>query len=236
MLAYVIISFITILVSFIVGFVTFLIRSLVYSYIPHRAQVASPTKITNPNKLANSTTLTEAIKPDDPTTIPEPTKLTDLPEELLEHIFKALLPPCLQDNKGSTSFSGLEDYVAISLTSKQFRRIVLPLVNLEYSDRSKVSERWGNDTLRVHHRATFRAWMVSQQVRDWIDHRYWWRPRKYLQVRQLCSRERWLAVVHKDKPKTLLDELYPWLYRTLMTGIAVFGWSYLVGGWDIFAR
>jgi hypothetical protein len=51
-----------------------------------------------------------------------PTKLTDLPEELLEDIFKYLLPI---DNPGR-DIAEVENCVAVSLTSKQFRRKLRP--------------------------------------------------------------------------------------------------------------
>jgi hypothetical protein len=52
-------------------------------------------------------------------------KLIDLPEELLEHVFNYLAPTT------SRSLVDVENYLAASYTSKQFRGIILPLNTLD---------------------------------------------------------------------------------------------------------
>jgi hypothetical protein len=52
-----------------------------------------------------------------------PTTLTDLPEELLEKIFEYLAP----HSNISYPCDNLDAFLAVSFTSKQFRRIVLPM-------------------------------------------------------------------------------------------------------------
>jgi hypothetical protein len=62
-----------------------------------------------------------------------PKRLTDLPEELLEKVFKNLTRTELFYNShyyGGYNCSNIEDWLAISLTSKQFRRIALPMNTL----------------------------------------------------------------------------------------------------------
>jgi hypothetical protein len=74
-----------------------------------------------PRQLSEGSSSTPPTKP---TTSPAK-KLTDLPEEVLEHIFKysALA-------RGSR-WGGVEHYLAVALTSKQFHRIILPLNRMD---------------------------------------------------------------------------------------------------------
>jgi hypothetical protein len=66
-----------------------------------------------------------------------PAKLTDLPEKLLEQIFKAVLPRYkVWDDEQ------LHNYIVISMTSKQFHCILQPVATLEYSSTMKFMRNW----------------------------------------------------------------------------------------------
>jgi hypothetical protein len=103
-------------------------------------QPSSPTKLVNPAHRSS----------------PPPTTLTDLPEELLERIFKTLLPAKFINTPFEPCHEDINNYVAVLLTSKQFHRIVLPLVKV------KENHPFWNWSFAVRH-----------QVEGWISHRYW---------------------------------------------------------------
>jgi hypothetical protein len=114
-----------------------------------------PTKLPDPDDRSSSP-LTTAAQSSSP-----PTTLTDLPEELL--------PPALKDNEIDIAAEELQTYVAISLTTKQFRRIVLPLVKVEHP-----SDFYTYTNLTPLNRSESRAWCVKEQIKGWVLHRYWW--------------------------------------------------------------
>jgi hypothetical protein len=79
-----------------------------------------------PTALNNVTTSTKPSKS-------PPKNLTDLPEELLEETFKNLTRTTFFYNGhvyNGYEYGNIEDWLAISLTSKQFRRIALPMNTL----------------------------------------------------------------------------------------------------------
>jgi hypothetical protein len=98
-----------------------------------------------------------------------PTTLTALPEELLEKIFKNLEPE--KYTPIGQRFYHVESYVALSLTSKQFRRIVLPLNTLGYLDWNQLLFylQWTQWTEEGTHWSTSRKRQV--QIKEWA-----WRP------------------------------------------------------------
>jgi hypothetical protein len=96
-----------------------------------RADNPSMIYSTHPNTSIESTP--NIAKPK----ITSPAKLTDLPEKLLEQIFKAVLPRYkVWDDEQ------LHNYIAISMTSKQPHRILQPVATLEYSGIMKFMRNW----------------------------------------------------------------------------------------------
>jgi hypothetical protein len=93
--------------------------------------------ISSPEKLVETHSSTRTIYHTAPTS-EKPSKhppkgLTDLPEELLQGIFKNLTRMEFFYNGhvyGGYEYSNIEDWLAISLTSKQFCRIGLPMNTL----------------------------------------------------------------------------------------------------------
>jgi hypothetical protein len=85
-------------------------------------------------------------------------KLTDLPEELLEKIFKHHLPSILPHKYRNLGIHNVESYVALSLTSKQFRRIVLPHNTLDRRD-------WIKSMLYMQYAAQGIHWSCSRSER-----------------------------------------------------------------------
>jgi hypothetical protein len=101
--------------------------------------------------------------PTKPTTSPA-MKRTDLPEELLEQIFECIAPTT---SASHSDFRIIDNYLAVSLTSKHFRRIILPINTL---DRSRLWEmvflvQLGNKGAEEHWSCNMRRAIVARTFR-----------------------------------------------------------------------